>query len=316
MVNYKQKPMQISLDSGNLELINKIKESRKGGNFQTVRKTIGDGQLINLLNNLYPKHDMKTLENLLGIPDSSLGYWFKQLGIPVVRNHVNNRVFAANFDFSFVLPVGNGATNFSAINVKQDLAYLAGFCLGDGSVDKHSLEVFNKDFGMKDYLKSTMAKFGKVGESKRSNGLWRLRLSSSKIARLIKEYKKANQDTIDFIFSNDELAKSFIAGFWDAEGSVLKQKKYFHVYLYNSDKNLIFRISAYLKSKEINNSVLEMKKRENKYFLKGRPVIAKKTIWRLGVKKNGLKIWVELIGLHLKHSKKSVVVKQIAEELV
>ncbi len=62
-----------------------------------------------------------------------------------------------------------------------------------------------------------------------------------------------------------------------------------------------------------NNSIIKIKKRTQPYYLKGKQIIARKQIYRLGVPKNNLKQWSELIGLHLKHSKKTAVVCKIKE---
>ena len=102
-----------------------------------------------------------------------------------------------------------------------------------------------------------------------------------------------------------------LAGFWDAEGSVLKQRSYFHVYLYNSNKDLLDKISKYLEGNSIKNSIIKVKMRAKTYYYNGRPIVAKKQIYRLGVPKSHIKNWKELIGLHLKHSKKSAVVLEI-----
>ncbi|MCX6800984.1 MAG: hypothetical protein NTZ73_02255 [Candidatus Diapherotrites archaeon] len=314
MVNYKTGYLDIGLPKEDLKIIKRISEIRKLGNFQTVRKTIGDKKLVSLINRLYPKNNISTLEKIFGVPDSSINYWFKQLEIKPSRKHVNNLVVPANFNGSSVFSVGNKSTNFSAIRIDKDLAYLIGFCIGDGSVQKYAIDVFNKNHGMKEYLNKIMARYGKVKETNRKDGLWKLRLSSVKIADLIKRNSIIRNDTLNHIFSEKILAGNFLAGLWDSEGSVLKQKNYFHVYLYNSNKKLIDEVSNYLERDGIQNSVLAMKKRLNRYVLQGRVVKAKKTVYRIGIKKTSLDKWVNLIGLHLKHDKKYVVVKQILEE--
>ena len=246
MVNGNINGFQVELTSKELELINKIHLVREKGNFQTVRKTIGENAIKSLLTKLYPANDIKTMEKVLGVSDSSISNWFKSLGIPSVRRHMSNKVFPANFDASFVLPFDKTSINYLAIKMDVDLAYLIGFSLGDGAMEKYSLEVFNRDLGMQTYLESIMKKYGAVNKSVDPNGFWKLRLSSLKIANLAKQNKKVNNETMDFIFSDDLLAQKFLAGFWDAEGSVLKQDNYFHIYLYNSNKDLIERIQNYL----------------------------------------------------------------------
>ncbi len=311
MVNYKIPEMCLQLDSEDLRLVNRIKKLRHSGNFQTIRKEIGDEKLTDLIRKLYPQNDFKSLEVILGVPDSSLGHWFVQLGIQRTRRRVSNFVFPASFDRQTVIAGGKMAKNISAIKLDENLAYLVGFCLGDGAVQKFMVEVFNKDKGMKEFLKATMKRYGKVQDVTRKDGLWKLRLSSVKIASLIKQNKKMVQETIEYIISDTALAQSFLAGLWDAEGSVLKQRNYFHVYLYNSNKELLDVISDYLNRYGIKNSTINVKQRTEPYNYKGRLIISRKPVYRLGVPKSYVKKWAELIGLNLKHSKKSAVVYDI-----
>ncbi|MDO8647450.1 MAG: LAGLIDADG family homing endonuclease [Candidatus Diapherotrites archaeon] len=300
-----------TLHDANFDLINQIQKIRVNGNLQTMRKQIGSENLKSLLIAFYPKYNITEIQEIIGVPDSTVERWLKQLGVELTRNHITNLVVPANFESSVVLTERSKSTKISAITIDEGLSYLVGFCIGDGSVQKFCIEVFNKDSGMKEHLAQVMKRYGKVGESIRQNGLWKLRLSSVKIADLIKRNKSIRQDTIDYILTNDKLARQFLAGLWDAEGSVLKQGKYFHIYLYNSDKNLIDNISEFLNSVGIENSIIPMKKRNKEYNLNGRIIVPRKTVYRLGIPKKHFKQWGELIGLHLKHSKKAIMVKEI-----
>lgn len=311
MVNYNSFGFSENLTKNDQETIRQINEIRKKHNFRAVKRIVGAERLVKLLKKLYPKNDIKTIERIMNIPDSTLAHWFKNFEIPFVRRHVSTAVFPANFDGSTVTTHRNTAKNFSAIKIDGNLSYLIGFCIGDGAIQKYMVEAFNKDVGMKDYLKTTMQRYGIVQEVIRADGLWKLRLSSVKIAALIKRNGKIVEGVLEYILSDKDLAPKFVAGFWDAEGSVLKQAKYTHVYLYNSNKELLERISKYLEKHNIKNSIIKVKKRTQPYYLNGRQIIARKQIYRLGVPKSSLKKWRELIGLHLKHSKKTAVVCEI-----
>ena len=54
--------------------------------------------------------------------------------------------------------------------------------------------------------------------------------------------------------------------------------------------------------------------RKRKYFYKSKPIIARKIMYRLGVPKKSLSKWVDCIGIHLSHSKKVKMVKNIQKE--
>ncbi len=311
MVNYNSFGFSERLTKNEQETIRQINEIREKHNFQAVKKIVGTEKLVIFFKKLYPKKDIKTIERITKIPDSTLEYWFKELGLPFVRRHVSALVFPANFDGSTVIAHGNSAKNLSAIKIDDNLSYLIGFCLGDGAVQKYRVEAFNKDIGMKEHLKATMQRYGSVQDISRPDGLWKLRLSSVKIAALIKRNNKIAEDILEYILSHNGLASRFLAGLWDAEGSVLEQANYIHVYLYNSNKELLEKISKYLEGNGIKNSMIKVKKRTQPYYINGRQVIARKQIYRLGVPKSHLKQWRELIGVHLKHSKKSAVVFKI-----
>jgi len=313
MGHYLDRDLIPMIDISSKKLIEEISNVRKKGNFQTVKNTIGKEKLVNLINKFYPKYDIKTLEKIFKVPNSTLSFWFKNLGIETVRRHINNISVAANFNHSGIFTSNNCASKLSAVKITPALAYLIGFTLGDGSVQKYQIEVFNQDKGMYDYLVKIMEKLGPVTLDQREDGLWRIRLSSRKISDLIKRNKIMRKETINFILNNDNLAKHFLAALWDAEGSVLKQKNYFHVYFYNSNKDLIDMVSNYLDKKDIGHSVLKLNEKRKEYFVKGRLVRPKKQICRIGIPKSDLKKWVDEIGLYLLHSKKKKIVSEIIE---
>ena len=311
---YLNKELIPMVDISSRKFIEEISSIRKKGNFQTVKKEIGKTKLIKLINKFYPKYEIKTIENIFNVPNSSLSHWFKDLGINTVRRHIKNSSVAANFNQSEVFVNNKSTTKLSAVKITPELAYLIGFTLGDGSIQKYSVEVFNQDKGMYDYLRKTMKKLGPVTLDQREDGLWRIRLSSVKISDLIKREKKVRKETAEFILKDNSLAQQFIAGLWDAEGSVLKQKNYYHVYLYNSNKYLIDLVGDYLKSKSIEFSVLKLKEKRKSFIIRGRTVTPKKQMYRLGISKSALASWTDEIGLYLLHSKKKQIVNDILKD--
>ncbi len=297
-----------------LVLLNQIKEIKKKGNFRQIRKEIGDGKLREFIHEIYPSQSIMQLEKTLGVPDSSLGYWFKQLGIPSIRNHVTNISLPASFNLEKTLSNGKRANTFSAIKITPDLAYLVGFALGDGSVQKYMVEVFNQDYSLHDWLLPIMKKYGVVSRDTRSDGLWRLRLSSVKIANLIKVNKKIREDTLDYILSDNVLANIFIAAFWDAEGTVRRQGKYYHLYLYNTNLTLLNKIGQYLQSIGIAYSVHTRFDDDRNYRYPGRKVVSTKPIHRFCVPKDSFTQWIDNIGIHMKHTKKRAVIREMINQ--
>ena len=309
-----------SLNKLDYKTVNEIKELRKEHDFRNIRKLITTNRLEQLLNNLYPKFTLPEIEKIIGVPDSTLEYWFKKLGIPFLRHHASILSFVGNADKKIPTLYNNEIKIVNKIELTDPLAYLIGFTLGDGSVQKYMVEVFNKDPGIKKYLLGVAEQYGTVTKDEREDGLWRLRLSSVKVANLIKN-KEIREDSLDYIFNRDELTRYFIAGFWDAEGSVLKYRgrkaPKFNVYLYNSNKALLDRIGYFLKSKRINYSTIMVSgphKKERIYYYKSNKIIAKKDIYRINIHMDYIIRWINEIGLYLQHSKKSNIVDEILHE--
>lgn len=293
--------------------IQEIQEIREHGNFQTIKKKLGEAKLKNILMSLYPEYTLLQIEKMTGIPDSTLGRWFELLEIPLERWHIEAVSEAGSKDSESIIKHGKTIKRKYIVEITPDLAYLIGFCLGDGSTQKYTVEVFNKDSGLRQHLYSILKNYGPVGEKGvRTNGLWVLRLNSIRITNLIKTGKNINKKTINYIFKNDMLARNFISGFWDAEGRVAVAKvKYFDIYLYNTNKYLIDKVGRFLKRKKIAYSIFLRDDKERKYELKGRPVISRKVLYRISVHKKSYLTWAEEIGVFMMQSKKKQTVSEI-----
>ncbi len=291
--------------------IEQIKVLKKLGTLRHIRKEVGDEKIRKLIMDVYPTYTITELENLLQIPDSTLGFWFKKLQIPFIRHHAKNVSFPGNFDYKATLSEGNTATIYQNVEITPDLAYLIGFTLGDGSVQKYMVEVFNKDKALREFIYPLIKFYGTITEENRPNGLWRLRLSSVKIANLIRNENGNREDTIDYILGDDDLACQFIAAFWDAEGTVRKQYNSVHLYLYNTNKQLLEKIGEYLTQKGIEFSWYTRFDKNRVNFYKGRQIHTRKRIYRIALPKSSMLTWVNMIGIHMKHSKKSALVSEI-----
>jgi len=296
----------------NKGILLEIKGLREGNHsFQTIRKKVGEDRLREFFNTIYPKFTLPEIETITGIPDSTLSCWFSELELPLCRAHISNYSIPGDLDSEIVIKKGSTTKKIQTVKITPELAYLIGFALGDGSVQKYMVEVFNKDRKLREPLFEILKQYGPITEDEREDGLWRLRLSSGKIANLIRDNKEIRKDTIDYIFNDDLLAKKFIAGFWDAEGSVwFGRYNYWHIYLFNSDEYLLNKIKEFLKSKSIDFSIFKKYLVERK-LKDGRIINSKKIVQRISIPKSSCQKWTEEIGIHMNHSKKSDNVKQI-----
>lgn len=280
-------------------------------NFQTVKKEIGEKRLKDFFTTLYPQFTTTEIETITGIPHKSLGYWFKRLGIPLIRHHNTTILVPGDTEGQAIVSKGQNTYRILTIKITPELAYTIGFALGDGAIQDWMVEVFNKDPNLRKVLFEYLKPYGPITQDERPNGLWRLRLSNGPIAKLIKLNKKIREDTIEYIFANKELARMFVAAFWDAEGTVRRQGNYYHLYLYNTDKYLVDTICNFLSQNGIKFSIHSRKTRDKDYYIKGRPVISRKTLHRIAIPKSSFRTWIEEIGIYLNHTKKKEVVNEI-----
>lgn len=297
----------------NLQILEEIKKKKiEGSNFQTIKKEIGEDRLKEFLNTIYPKFSIAEIEKITGIADSTLGYWFLKLNIPLVRNHIRTRALAGDKNKTeAVITIEDKTYELQTIEITPELSYIIGFALGDGSISQYMVEVFNKDRKLKGHLFEFLKPYGTISEEERDYGLWRLRLSNGRIANLIKDQEGIRLDTLEYIFKNDDLAEKFIAGFWDAEGTVRLQNKYYHLYLYNSKLPLLEMIRRYLIEKGIKISTLIKDQRGESHYVNGRLLTNKKIMYRLSVPKESAKKWIKHIGINMLHSKKGDMIQQM-----
>lgn len=293
-------------------ILKKIQKLRKTKHdFRTIKKVIGEDRLREFINSIYPKFSVTEIEIITGIPDSTLGFWLKKLNMPSIRHHVVSRAFPGKSESEMIVSQGGLTYIAATIKMTPELAYLIGFVLGDGSVQQYMIEAFNKDRNLREVIFKYMKPYGTITKEERPNGLWRLRLSNGRIANLIKDKNGIREDTLDYIFSNDELAGNFIAAFWDAEGSVLPRKYGYCVYLYNSNSFLLDRIYNYLKSNNIKFSILNLKQRTDIYFINDRRITPRKLIQRISIFKSSYTKWINQIGRYMNHTNKKKIINDI-----
>lgn len=302
----------MNINKGIVPSLTEIATIKKYGNFRTVKNKIGEAKLKAALLTLYPQYTIKEIESMIQIPDSTLARWFNSLGIPSdMRWHIKISSKAGSKNNEQIIRNGKNLEKKLTVQITPDLAYLIGFVLGDGSVQNYMVEVFNRDVELQPNLNQIMKNYGTVTEDKRPNGLWRLRLSSVIIANLIKKNKKTDQDTLSYIFKHEKLARAFIAAFWDAEGTVRHQGNYYHIYLYNTNKRLMRKISNFLMNENIKFSTHERPSRDSSYFLNGHMIKSTKNLVRINIHKPSWDRWMNTIGLLMHHSKKRKTVDEL-----
>ena len=181
------------------EMLEEIQEARNLGNFQTIKKLVGEERLIEFLNTVYPKFSLPEIEQITGIPDSTLQRWFRELDIPLTRAHISNIAMPGNEDSEVIITKDSKSYKVSTIKITPELSYVIGFILGDGSTEKYDTEAFNRNLSLRQPILEILQKYGVVTEKEREDGLWKLRLSGVVIANLIKNENGIRYDTVNFI---------------------------------------------------------------------------------------------------------------------
>src|SRR3989344_1006940 len=273
----------------NLQILEEIKKKKiEGSNFQAIKKEIGEDRLKEFFNAIYPKFSITEIEKIMGIADSTLGYWFSKLDIPFIRNHIRTRALAGDKNKTeAVITMKDKTYELQTIEITPGLAYVIGFALGDGSISQYMVEVFNKDRKLKGHLFEFLKPYGTISEEERDYGLWRLRLSNGRIANLIKDREGIRFDTLEYIFKD------------------------YHLYLYNSKLPLLEMIKKYLVENGIKISTLINDQRGKSHYINGRLLTNKKIMYKLSVPKESAKKWIENIGINMLHSKKGEMIQQM-----
>ena len=117
--------------------------------------------------------------------------------------------------------------------INEDLSRILGYYLGDGSYEIDRLTFFEQRGDVAEYYKNLLEKvFGiKVKMHFRaSKNYWQIRIYSRIVSQLFKQIFQQKDKTLDeripsiILKSPDSILASFIAGFFDAEGYVVKTR--------------------------------------------------------------------------------------------
>ena len=217
---------------------------------------------------------------------------------------------------------------------ERNLSYLLGFTVGDGFVTRRRIEMRNTEFGLLDpTLEMVNAFCKKYGSSNRVYYLdeakkevstraeaymWSIRLYNKAIVSLITRKGEAlRRDTIGFLLQRPFIG-DFLAGLWDADGTVTTQNRRIRIYLDQSEprKWLLEKIRQALKEYGIETSKPCISSRKGRVtYLLGRPVMTKEDSYRIIVHLKGAPKWIELVGEKMFHPKKRARIEEIKKIL-
>ena len=202
-----------------------------------------------------------------------------------------------------------------------DLCYVVGFIIGDGSVSAIDVTMWNTEFGLLPPIRDMASRIAKrlnVGfseyyydregrevETVPAAYTWRLIIHTTGLARLISTEKEGLRKDLIYEMLKADRIGYFLAGLWDADGSVLPPH---HVYLSQSESNkpLLESIKDSLNKLNIPSSIfLTVRAKDTAYSMAlGRIFHTKEDEYRLLILAKGIPKWIELVGHKLLHPEK------------
>jgi hypothetical protein len=192
------------------------------------------------------------------------------------------------------------------------------------------IELCNTEFGLLNPLLSIINRIrsrygGKIGlqyrefktgrnvakEEARSFRIW---LSNSNLARLIKQEDQLRHDTLDILLSTKP--GHFLAGLWDADGCVsyfIRKRLYVEVKLTQEEDNfeLLRRIADTLNRFGIETTCRLSNKKHELHEFYGRLYRLNKNVYTLHVLKESVQDWIRIVGQKMMHPKKLENIKQL-----
>lgn len=264
--------------------------------------------------------------------------WIRKFGIErrpgQAPTHVSRLVLETPPQRSRLVVKDGQPVKITSIRLTDELAYLIGFVIGDGYVGPNNIELCNTEFGLIDPLATVLKKVsvengGKVGlqyrEFRTGRGMgcegaysYRFWYNNSDIARLIKVERKLRDDSIDLLLA-DKLGH-FLAGFWDAEGSVwysVAERLLVEVKATQNEINLemIKKIIRRLDSLGIRTSCQLTHKKNDLGFFYGNPCMTRENVYSLHVFKESVPDWISLVGRNMLHPKKKRKISELEKLL-
>jgi len=276
---------------------------------------------------------MEQMAQKLGKDYRTINRWIRTLGIKSRPNiaplHTPKLVPQPWMEETKLCMVNGKPARMTSIYPTDDLSYFIGFAIGDGWVGSRGIELCNTEFGLLDHLLSIMngigAKYGgKIGLQYRDECgrnvtreeaySFRIWLSNSNIARLIKQENQPRYDTLDFLLSAK--AGHFMAGLWDADGCVsyhTRERLCIEVYVCQGEGNfkLLKRIADTLNKFGIKTSCQLSDEKHTSHNFHGKSYRLNENVYRLHVFKVSVENWIEVVGKFMKHPKKVEKINQI-----
>jgi hypothetical protein len=194
----------------------------------------------------------------------TISTWFRKSGL-IIRTDVPVRLGVLTDEQLQPFTESIDGVKFKKIPfaANRDMLWVLGFSLGEGSFSSGTLVVGNRNFSLLPILKKILSNYGSISihydnlysktlrnsnydmeveyvkdVPKKFANYFRIKLYNSAFSRMIKnEFTRINKDTISFALSSKENIKSFLAGFWDADGYITSS-----FYLKRKRKELNLRI--------------------------------------------------------------------------
>lgn len=311
---------------------------RQARTFDEAVDALALDQLEEMINELYNVRgmSMEEIARKLWKDYRTINRWIRALKIkprpPIAPFHIPKLVSRPWMEGTKLDMINEMPVRLTSIYPTDDLSYLIGFAIGDGWIGSMMIELCNTEFGLLNPLLSLMNRIksrygGKIGlqyrEFKTGRNVareeahsFRIWLSNSNLARLIKQENQLRYDTLDFLLS----AKPghFLAGLWDADGCVsyfVRERLCVEVKLTQGEDNLelLRGIADTLNRFGISTTCRLSDRKHELHKFYGRFCRLNKNIYTLHVLKESVWDWIKIVGQKIMHPKKLENIKQLGK---
>lgn len=210
--------------------------------------------------------------------------------------------------------------------------YLIGFIVGDGTISDIDVAIWNTAFELLPQIREVASQIANrlgVGTSeyyydKKGRRVleadkayvWRLVIHSVGLARLISsEEERLKRDFLNEMLNPNRIGY-FLAGLWDADGSVLPP---YHIYLTQNETNktLLELIKQTLQNLEIPSSIyLTRRAQTTIYPVSDKFIKTRENAYRLLILAKGIPKWIKIVGHNMRHPKKRETISEIEKRML
>ena len=282
-----------------------------GCQFRHIVKALGRARFRRVLATLsmYGRLSNKTMGSVVGVSHATIRRWILWLdAVPaeVLEAQKRKRIIGR-------VELKAGPNGYKKLNgelhyvlrftADTSLAWLAGFVAGDGSLTRRHVFVYNSVRQLIDHAATILSDYGTVGRSTRRER-YEAWLSSRAFASAL-----ADPDCRRRLLSKRQLAASFVAGLFDAEGWISFDDRSpsvnVAVHVAMTNKRLLVEVQRAMQHQFGITSRLRLRTKAGRVAaIRGRTIRTRKDFWEFRILSRpftNVATWARIIGSRLEH---------------